>query len=256
MPTKTGLITNFEADPFYPEVLKLLCQANIPFMLGGTFAVNAYTGINRPTKDLDIFCKTGDYPKILRYFKALGYKTEVEDERWIAKVKKGRFYFDVIFGSANAVAPVTDAWFKESSLAIVLNVKVRLIPPTELVWSKVFVQDRYKYDGSDISHLFLTKHREIKWRRLLSYMEQYWEVLLMHILNFRFIYPSEREHVPRWLLDELLDRLRSQISVPNPHLKVCRGRLFSRSDYSIDVNQWGFADLIGEANEPPRNKRP
>jgi hypothetical protein len=27
-------------------------------------------------------------------------------------------------------------------------------------------------------------------------MEQYWEVLLIHILNFRFIYPSERDKIP------------------------------------------------------------
>ena len=28
----------------------------------------------------------------------------------------------------------------------------------------------------------------------------------MHLLNFRFIYPSERDRIPRWLLDELLLR--------------------------------------------------
>ena len=34
-------------------------------------------------------------------------------------------------------------------------------------------------------------------RRLLSYAEQYWEVLLIHVLNFRFIYPTERDRIPQ-----------------------------------------------------------
>ena len=30
-------------------------------------------------------------------------------------------------------------------------------------------------------------------------------------------------------------------------MKVCRGRLFSRSDYAVDIIEWGFADILGEA---------
>ena len=43
-----------------------LSSLGLPFLLAGTYAVSAYTGITRPTKDLDIFCKAGDYPRILR----------------------------------------------------------------------------------------------------------------------------------------------------------------------------------------------
>ena len=34
-------------------------------------------------------------------------------------------------------------------------------------------------------------------------MEPHWEVLLTHLLNFRFVYPTERDLVPRWLMEEL-----------------------------------------------------
>ena len=54
-----------EAEDFYRESLGLLAESGIPFMLSGTYAVSAYTGIVRPTKDLDVFCKAGDYPSIL-----------------------------------------------------------------------------------------------------------------------------------------------------------------------------------------------
>lgn len=238
-----------KAEDFYTESLRILKEAGIPFLVGGTIAVNSYTGINRATKDMDVFCKASHYPGIIHIFSDLGYSIRIEDERWIAKVLDGNFFFDVIFNSANAMVPVTDQWFRESQLATLFDIEVNLLPPTELIWSKVFVQDRYKFDGSDVAHLVLVEHERINWERILAYAEQYWEVLLIHILNFRFIYPAERERVPRWLLDELLARLQKQINLPTPETRVCRGRLFSRSDYAVDITQWGFADVVGGPGE-------
>lgn len=235
-----------EAEAFYRQSLEELRALKIPFLLAGTYAVSAYTGITRATKDLDIFCKAGDYPRILGHFRKLGFEIAVEDERWIAKVYKGEYFFDVIFASSNGTMPVSDSWFEQAREVEVLGVPVRIIAPTELLWSKAFIQVRHRYDGGDVAHVILKQHDQIDWQRLLSYMEQYWEVLLTHILNFRFIYPSERDRIPRWLLDELLDRMQQQLEVPPPQMKVCRGRMFSRSDYAIDVAEWGFADVGGE----------
>lgn len=238
-----------EAEAFYAESLRELKRSGIPFMVAGTFAVNEYTGLNRATKDLDIFCKASDFPKILAHFARLGYETGIEDERWIAQVARGAYKFDVIFNSTVAVTPITDQWFAEARHATMYDTEALVVPPTELIYSKVFVQDRYKYDGSDIAHVILKQADAVNWRRLLMYLEQYWEVLLVMVLNFRFVYPTERERVPRWLLDELLERLRTQVDLPTPQMRVCRGRLFSRSDYLKDITEWGFADLIGEAGE-------
>ena len=68
------------------------------------------------------------------------------------------------------------------------------------------------------------------WRRLLGYMDLHWEVLLVHLLNFRWAYPSERENVPRWLMDELIVRLKQQLDLPSSRWKICRGRIFSERD--------------------------
>jgi hypothetical protein len=40
--------------------VKRLKESGLPFLLGGTFAVAAHTGLCRPVKDLDVFCKAGD----------------------------------------------------------------------------------------------------------------------------------------------------------------------------------------------------
>lgn len=238
-----------EAEAFYAECLRLLTHSGLPFLLSGTYAVAAYTGITRPTKDLDVFCKAGDFPKVLSHFQAQGYRTEVEDERWIAKVWKGDHFCDVIFAMSNGATPVTDAWFAEDDVIEVYGETARITPPTELVVSKMFIQDRYRYDGADVAHVLYRQAARIDWKRLLGHMDQYWEVLLIHLLNFRFIYPTERDLIPRWIMAELTDRLAAQIALPPARVRVCRGRMFSPRDYVIDITEWGFADVVGKGLE-------
>jgi hypothetical protein len=238
-----------ESQAFYAECLRLLHQSEIPFLLAGTYALCAHTGLERASKDLDLFCKAGDYPGILVRFQERGYETEIEDERWIAKIRRGPWYADLIFASAGGTAPVTESWFEEVCTAEIFGIEARVLPPTELIWSKMFVQDRSRYDGADVAHVMLRQSERIDWQRLLAYAEQYWEVLLAHMISFRFIYPSERHRIPRWLLDELLTRLHQQAELPQPRTKVCRGRHFSRADYLVDITEWGFADIVGAADE-------
>jgi hypothetical protein len=238
-----------EAEAFYAESLRLLTQSGIPFLLSGTYAVTAYTGIVRPTKDLDVFCKAGDFPKVLAYFQARGYRTDVEDERWIAKVWQGEHFFDVIFAMSNGIGPITDEWFEGEDRITVYGTEARITPPTELILSKMFIQDRYRYDGADVVHVLYRANERIQWKKLLRYMEPYWEVLMTHLLTFRFVYPTERNLIPDWLMAELTERLQAQLGLPPARIKVCRGRLFSPRDYVTDITEWGFADVVGKGLE-------
>lgn len=54
-----------ETRNFYLRSLALLDQANIPFLIGGGYAMSHYTGIIRHTKDLDVFCRPADCDRIL-----------------------------------------------------------------------------------------------------------------------------------------------------------------------------------------------
>ena len=238
-----------EAVAFYEEALGLLKDSGIPFLLSGTYAVTAYTGIRRPTKDLDVFCKPGDYPRILAFFQTRGFRTDVEDERWIAKVWKGeRFFFDVIFAMSNGTIAVNDSWFGDDEIEVYGH-RVGITPPTALILSKVFIQDRYRFDGADVNHVILKQSEAIDWKFLLDQMDLYWEVLMAHLLNFRFAYPTERDRVPSWLMTELTGRLHAQVNLPAPRVKVCRGRLFSPRDYIADITEWGFGDVVGKGLE-------
>lgn len=237
--------TNGEAESFYADILRDLKKHQLPFLLGGGYALSAYTKVRRQTKDLDVFTTAGDFPRILAALQQ-GYKVMIEDERWIAKVLSGDYFVDVIFGSANGVVPVTAEWFEHAIEAEILGVKVPMLNPTELVWSKSFIRDRKRYDGADVVNLIVAQHEQINWARLLAHMDAHWEVLLAQLLEFRWAYPSERDRVPRWLFETLLQRLHRQLELPSPEGRVCRGRIFSRPDYRHAVEEWGFADIGGE----------
>jgi site-specific recombinase XerD len=43
-------------------VLRELARSGLPVLLAGTYAVSVYSGISRPTKDLDIFCRCSIRP--------------------------------------------------------------------------------------------------------------------------------------------------------------------------------------------------
>jgi hypothetical protein len=46
-----------DALAFYAECLELLERSGLPYLLVGTHAVNAYAGMDRPVRDLDVFCR-------------------------------------------------------------------------------------------------------------------------------------------------------------------------------------------------------
>lgn len=225
---------------FYENVLKIFLKSKIPFLVGGAFALKEYTGVNRKIKDLDLFCKASDYPKLVEIMTNLGYKVEHTDSRWIAKAYHKKMIVDIIFNSANSICPVTDTWFEHAPKSNILGINVRLMPPEEIIWTKIFIAERDRFDGADINHLILKKGKEFDWKRLFNYVEPYWEVFLSHLIFFIFVYPSERNIIPKWILDELLRRLQDQLNLPVSIEKVCRGRVLSRHQYEIDIKLWGY----------------
>jgi predicted nucleotidyltransferase len=238
-----------EAEAFYSEVLGLMSKSRIPFLVSGTYALASYTGIDRPTKDVDVFAKAGDALRMLTYFKEHGFDVVTVDERWLSRITRGELFVDIITNMPTVTTHVTDDWFDDAPETELFGAKVRLVPATQFIWSKIFVQDHHRYDAADVAHMILKCHDRIDWRKLLDHMELYWEVLLMALLNFRFVYPSERDLIPGWLMDDLLGRLSDQSAMKPPGKKVCRGRIFSPRDYSIDVDQWGFSEAVGNLEE-------
>ncbi|MBO9702413.1 MAG: nucleotidyltransferase [Sporocytophaga sp.] len=233
------MILKKEAHEFFRSVLEFVTENNLPILVGGAVALRNYTGIVRE-KDLDLFCKPGDYIKILKLLSSHGWTIEITDARWIAKALKDNYFVDFIFNTTNNLCPVDDSWFEHSVPGELYGVKVKYVAPEELMWSKIYIQDRAHYDGSDVNHLILKKSDNIDWKRVLQRLDQHWHLLLGQLLNFQFIYPSERDKIPRWLFEMLLERAKGQYELPAPVEKVCRGPLVDHSSYSIDIVDWHY----------------
>lgn len=212
-------------------------------MVGGAYAMRVHAGIERDTKDLDLFVHRADVERALEALAAEGYRTELTSPVWIAKAfGPGDQLVDLIFGSDNGMAEVDELWFDNAISADVLGEDVHVIPAEELIWSKAFVMQRLRYDGADIAHILRAKADELDWTRLLTRFEKQWRVLLSHLVLFGFIYPGERTRIPVDVMRDLLRRLEGELSLVEPTARVCRGGLLARDQYVVDVDEWGYAD--------------
>jgi hypothetical protein len=239
-PTKSLVET--PSRVFYRDAMEVLNRAQVPFLVGGAFAFIHQAGIDKSTKDLDIFACPGDVQRLLEACANAGYETELVFSHWLAKIRSPEGFIDVIFSSGNAVATVDDGWFEHAIQGEVLNVPVKIAPPEETIWSKAFVMERERYDGADVSHLILALGERLDWERLLARFGPHWRVLLAHLVLFGFIFPSVRSRVPEWVMRELVQRLDSEIGAPDPDESVCYGTLLSWSQYLGDVLGGTFRD--------------
>lgn len=247
-PTPTPTWENIDpaAAAFYRQVLETLNEGSLPYLLGGAFSVACFTGIERPTKDLDLFICRSDYPRIEDAMRRAGYRTEVAYAHWLGKVwaddGDDSHFVDLIFSSGNAVASVDERWFTHAITAEVLGVPVKVAPAEETIWSKAFVMERERYDGAEVAHLLRDCAAELDWQRLLRRFGPHWRVLLSHLVLYGFIYPSERARVPEWVMADLMERLRQETLREPPPTLVCAGTLLSREQYLPDVEQQGYRD--------------
>lgn len=225
---------------FYKDSLELLNKNGIPYLIGGAFALRQYTDVSRNTKDIDLFCKAGDSQRVLKLFADNGYKVEVTDARWIGKVFKGDYFIDIIYNTTNNLCPVDDSWFDHSVETTLFDVPILFVAPEELMWCKLYIQDRGRFDGADINHMILKRGRDLDWDRLLWRIEPHWHLLLAHLLTFQFVYPSERDIIPRPVFNDLLRRAQEQFDIPPSLTKVCRGPILDHSSYEIDIKEWDF----------------
>ena len=225
---------------FYQRVLRALMRHDVPCLIGGTYSLEAYTGIRRATKDLDLFILREDWPRVGEALRDDGIETELTFPHWLGKARRGRHYTDLLFGSGNGLCNVDREWFAHGRQTRIWRLDVRLCPPEELIWSKSFVQERERFDGADVLHLLRAQAESLEWDRLLARYGRNWEVLLSHLVLFGFVYPGERHRVPSRVLDELLARHRAPRDPLPPNL--CRGTLLSREQYLIDVEEAGDID--------------
>jgi hypothetical protein len=240
------------ARAFYRRIMDDLDGHGIPFLVGGAYALERYTGIARHTKDFDLFVHPRDVERALDLLTAGDCRTELSFPHWLAKAWCGEDVVDLIYSSGNGIALVDDDWFRYAVEETVLDRPVRVIPAEEMIWSKSFIMERERYDGADVAHIVRACADTLDWPRLVRRFDSHWRVLLHHLVLFGFIYPSERARVPAAVMRELTSRLDAELTRPGSE-RECQGTLLSRAQYLVDVVHWGYGDprLVPQGNMTP-----
>ena len=147
----------------------------------------------RDTKDIDVFVKPEDCPRVLEVFDRLGYETVTPFPHWLGKIRRSDHFMDVIFGSGNGVARVD---------ASVVRSRAEGEPPRrhcpaftrrgdDLVEG---VHSRARRTTAPMSLICCAPPGpSLDWPRLLMRFGDHWRVLLSHLILFGFIYPDKRQ---------------------------------------------------------------
>jgi hypothetical protein len=227
---------------FYVDSMELMRDGGVPFLVGGAYAWARYTGIERHTKDFDVFIRRKDFSKAKRVFEAAGYQSELNFPHWLGKAFKGEDFIDLIFSAGNGVAVVDELWFDYAVDGVVFDVDVKLIPAEEMIWSKGLIMERERFDGADVAHVIHSVGDRLDWRRLIDRYANLWRALYAHLVLYGFVYPFKRSQVPAWVMDELSARVVDETQQPDAKEKICYGPIISRQQYLTDVNKWGYRD--------------
>lgn len=228
---------------FYRQSLLALHAAQVPFLIGGAYALTHYTGVTRQTRDLDLFVQPHDLHRTLAVLRTAGYHTGLTSAHWLGKAYAGEDYIDVVFSGGNGMANVDETWVAHAAEGEILDLPVRFCPPEEMLWSKAYVMERERYDGADIAHLLRACGEKFDWPRLLHRFGPHGRVLGSHLILVGFIYPAERSRIPHWVIQELIRRWQREAEDRTlPTERLCQGTLLSRAQYLIDIQKWGYRD--------------
>ncbi|RPJ50785.1 MAG: nucleotidyl transferase [Acidobacteria bacterium] len=225
----------------YSEAVRILNQVGVQYVLSGAFALHAYTGLWRNTKDLDVFIRPADVDKALGAFAKAGYKTEILESHWLSKAHRPPYFVDLIFGMANGRVTFDDDFVQSERTIEVAGEPAPLMRLEELIVSKIYIAVRDRFDGGDIAHLIRSAEGKLDWARIVKRLGQFRSILLWHLIFFNFVYPGHSSYLPKDLMTELFEDLRQSWSSDEDE-RVCFGTLLDSFSFAADVHDWGYTD--------------
>src|SRR5258708_40151313 len=74
---------------FYRRVMHTLQKGGLPFLVGGSYTFGCFTGIERHTKDFDVFILPQDWPRAAELFRPARYQRGPTFPAWVGKPPQG-----------------------------------------------------------------------------------------------------------------------------------------------------------------------
>ena len=191
----------------YKCVLDRAINAKVPFALGGGLAVGVYTGIGRYTKDLDLYILPEHRDWAIEMVTHCGlqdyYETKPYDRAWIYRAHDNEVIVDSIWAMANQRAVVDEDWLVRGPMIRMFDQSFPVIPPEELIWSKLYVLQRDRCDWPDIINLISATGTTLDWNHLFRRLEEDLPLIKGVLAVFSWVSPESTAQLPGWVWEKL-----------------------------------------------------
>jgi hypothetical protein len=155
--TLDSLVTTLKA------AVAALREADVPFLLGGSFAAWARGG-PEPQKDLDLMVKPSDAEAALGVLEKAGMRPERPPEEWLFKAWDGEVMIDLIFYPAGL--NMTEEVFARAETIPVLSVSTPVMALEDLLTTKLHALDEHSLDYSQLIGIARALRERIDWRQV------------------------------------------------------------------------------------------
>ncbi|MBW3625323.1 MAG: nucleotidyltransferase family protein [Armatimonadetes bacterium] len=217
----------------YREVIEEAQRRELPFMIGGAFSLAGYTGFFRNTKDLDFFTYPSMREPFVDMLDALGFRDYFEDlpyeRHWIYRALREDVLIDIIWRMANRRVDVDEGWF---SCAPELNLRgktIRILPPEELIWAKLYVLQRDRCDWTDVFNVLYSAGPALDWDHLFQRLGKDTPLLGGALQVFGWLCPEQAASLP--------DTVWERLQLPRPPSGPARTQSLDRVDL-LDSRPW------------------
>jgi hypothetical protein len=187
----------------YEPVIAAAQHRELQFAIGGGGAMAFYTGRIRDSKDIDLYVAEQDRGALIQVLEDAGLKDHYDcspyDRRWIFRGCKDDVIVDVIWAMANQRTRVDKSWVLRGPQGDVQGYRVRVIPPEELIWSKLYVLQRDRCDWPDILNILYAVARQLDWEHLFERLGPDLPLLKALLSVFAWIAPGRAADVPDWV---------------------------------------------------------
>jgi len=171
------------------RVASVLKQAEIPFALGGSFAVYAHGG-HSSDHDVDFLIREQDKERVLAELAAVGFEVEQPPEDWLVKVFDDGRMVDLIYRPVES--PVTEETLRDSVQLSVEAITMPVISATQLMIHKLLSYTQHHCDFATGLPVARSLREQIDWERVRkeTAASPYAEAFLM-LLDRLDVVPSE-----------------------------------------------------------------